>query len=136
DDFPAVRRNVKASDRIPWLQIGELPALPRLQIDDPEILFEITAEQHDELPATRQKTVTIASSRYYYLGESVAAAALVSSPSLRIPVPPTVRHRGSGCRLVTRPASSRIRPRAEQVLRRRLALCTPGYRRLRMPQRR
>src|SRR5262249_15190478 len=51
-----------------------------------------------------------------------AAAALVSSPSLRIPVPPTVRHRGSGCRLVTRPASSRIRPRAEQVLRRRLTL--------------
>src|SRR2546428_10768171 len=68
DDLPAVRRNVKASDRIPWLKIGELPALPRLQIDDPEILLEITAEQHDELPATRQKTVTIASSRYYYLG--------------------------------------------------------------------
>src|SRR5258708_20466183 len=67
DDLPAVRRNVKASDRIPWLQIGELPALPSLQIDDPEILLEITAEQHDELPATRQKTVTIASSLYYYL---------------------------------------------------------------------
>src|SRR5262252_7425536 len=71
ENLPAVGRNVKAADRIPWLQICELPALPRLQIDDPEILLEITAEQRDHLPSTRQKTVAIASSRYFYLGQWV-----------------------------------------------------------------
>src|SRR5215475_7285382 len=71
DNLPAVRRHVKAPDGIARLQVGELAALPGIEIYYPEVLAEIIAEQRDNLPSARQKAVTIAASQYPQLGQGM-----------------------------------------------------------------
>jgi len=71
ENLPAVRRHVKALDGIARLQVGELAALPGIEINYIEVLAEIIAEQRDNLSAARQKAVTITSSQYPQLGQGV-----------------------------------------------------------------
>jgi hypothetical protein len=55
----------------PGLRLVSWRRCPVSRSNDPEILLEITPEQCDDLLSARQKTVTLASSRYYYLGQGV-----------------------------------------------------------------